>query len=155
MVPLRAGPVFAAAVNRTVPFPVPAAPSVTEIHGALLVAVQLQPAAVCTSNDPDPPFRGTFVLPDDSAKEHPCPCVTVKVRPAIVSAPERGGPPDAATLNRTVPLPDPLAPDVIVTQSTALEAFHPHPSPADTVTVPVPPPASTDWLSGEIEYVQP
>jgi hypothetical protein len=47
-VPIRAGESFASAVNVTVPVPLPALPVVTWIHGALLIAVQVQPAAVVT-----------------------------------------------------------------------------------------------------------
>jgi hypothetical protein len=55
MVPLRAAPVFKAAVNATVPFPVPAAPLVTVIHASLLAAVQPHAFAVVTLIFPDPP----------------------------------------------------------------------------------------------------
>jgi hypothetical protein len=47
-VPVRAGPVFGSTLNRTEPFPLPLAPDVMLIHGALLVAVHVQPPVVDT-----------------------------------------------------------------------------------------------------------
>ncbi len=66
-----------AALNDTVPLPVPVALPGTAIHSALLVAVQVQ--AVCTPNDPAPPTA-------DSVAESGCrvmeqtaaPCVTAR-----------------------------------------------------------------------------
>ena len=50
MVPVRAGPVFAATVKLTDPVPVPAAPAVIVIHdGALLTAVHAHVAPVVTA----------------------------------------------------------------------------------------------------------
>jgi hypothetical protein len=46
---------LAAAVNATVPAPLPVAPDVTVSHAALLVAVQLQPSPPVTATDPVPP----------------------------------------------------------------------------------------------------
>jgi len=59
-VPVRSAPVFASTVNATGPFPLPVAPDVTAIHGALLVAVHVQPAAVVTFEFPVPPDAGTL-----------------------------------------------------------------------------------------------
>ena len=60
-VPLRALPVFAAAVKATVPLPVPDAPLVTVSHGALAVAVHVQlPADAVTAIVPAPPLSATF-----------------------------------------------------------------------------------------------
>ena len=56
MTPDRAAPVFAATLNATVPAPVPEAPALMVIHGALVVAVQLHVAAdAVTATDPVPP----------------------------------------------------------------------------------------------------
>ena len=55
----------------------------------------------------------------------------------------------AATLNATVPVPEPLAPLVIVIQPTLLEAVHAQPPGLVTVNEPVPPPATTDSETGE------
>jgi hypothetical protein len=51
----------------------------------------------------------------------------------------------------TVPLPDPLAPELIVIQFALLDAVQLHPLPAFTFTLPVPPVASNDALDVESE----
>ena len=82
-------------------------------------------------------------------------CVTVKVIPAIISAPMRDVPAVLpATLNVTFPLPVPVAPVVTVIHVVLLTAVHEQPPGAVTVVLPVPPPATTDWLAGEIVSVQ-
>jgi hypothetical protein len=65
--------------------------------------------------------------------------------------PVRAVPPFAATLNETVPLPDPEAPAVSVIQSAFVTAVHAQPSPAVTATVPVPPADATGCDAGAIE----
>ena len=55
MVPVRAAPVFAAAVKLMVPFPEPLLLVVIQL--ALLTAVQAQPVEVVTPNDPLPPLE--------------------------------------------------------------------------------------------------
>jgi hypothetical protein len=50
----------------------------------------------------------------------------------------------AATLKVTVPLPEPLAPAVTVSQVALLVAVHAHPLDVVTVNEPVPPSDSTD-----------
>ena len=47
--------VFAATVNDTDPFPLPAAAPEKVIQGAPLVAVHAHPPGAVTLNDPDPP----------------------------------------------------------------------------------------------------
>ena len=60
MVPLRAPPVFAAALKPTLPLPLPDAPEVTVIQsGALDVAVHAHAASVVTATDPVPPAGST------------------------------------------------------------------------------------------------
>ena len=60
---LRAEPVaLAAALNVTVPLPVPAAPLVTDSHGAVDTAVHPQAAVVVTANDPVPPATGVVCV---------------------------------------------------------------------------------------------
>jgi hypothetical protein len=54
-VPERAMPVLAATLNDTGPGPVPVSPPVTDIHAALLAAVQAQPAPAVTVLLPVPP----------------------------------------------------------------------------------------------------
>jgi hypothetical protein len=114
MVPVRCEPGFAAAVKRTVPFPLPVAPLAIVSQLALLFAVQAQPSPVLTSNDADEPPAAADADVEESENEHPCPWLIVNVKPAIVSAPERPGPFVDATEKFTVPLPVPLPPDVIV-----------------------------------------
>jgi hypothetical protein len=80
--------------------------------------------------------------------------LTVNVRPAIVIVPERAPPFVDAAVNLTVPLPDPLLPDVTVSHGASLVAVQSQPFPAVTVTVPLPPPAGTFVLVGEIENEQ-
>jgi len=58
-VPIRDPPVLAAHVNATVPGPEPLPPEVTVIQDALLVAVQLQAAAVVTVAESLPPPPAT------------------------------------------------------------------------------------------------
>jgi hypothetical protein len=81
--------------------------------------------------------------------------VTVNVEPAIVSVPVRLVVDVlAATLNPTVPGPEPDAPLLTVIHDALLVALHPHPVPAVTVLVPVPPAAANVELLGEMLYVQ-
>ena len=79
-------------------------------------------------------------------------CVTVNVWPPAVIVPVRDVVAEfGATLNVTVPFPDPLAPPVTVIQPTPLAAVHAQPLPLVTVNEPVPPPATTDSETGEME----
>ena len=73
----------------------------------------------------------------------------------MVSVAERGPPVVAAALYCTVPLPDPLAPALMVSHEALLEAVQAHPDPAVTATLPVPPAAATLALVGAIEKLQP
>ena len=81
--------------------------------------------------------------------------VTVKVCPAAVIVPARCGPALAATEKFTTPLPEPLAPELIVIQESLLAAVHAHPVVVVTLTLPVPPGAAKLWLVGLIENEQP
>ena len=81
--------------------------------------------------------------------------MTVNVWPAIVIVPERDPPVVEAAVNRTVPLPDPFAPDVTESHEALLVAVQSQPFPAVTATVPLPPPAATLVLVGAIENEQP
>ncbi len=60
MVPLRPVPRFGSTANATDPLPVPDAPEVTVIHGALETAVHEHVAPVVTATDPVPPATATF-----------------------------------------------------------------------------------------------
>lgn len=59
IVPVRAAPVFAAALKRTDPLPLPLAPAVTVIHAAFDTAVHAQPGPAVTAIVPVPPAAGT------------------------------------------------------------------------------------------------
>jgi hypothetical protein len=148
---------FIAAENATVPFPVPLAPLVIVNQLAPLVAVQLQPAAPVTADVPVPPPNATdWLVGEMLTLQLPAAWFTVKVRPAIVRVPLRADDVGfAAPLNPTVPLPDPLAPLVTVSQPALLVAAQAQPANAVTVLEPVPPAAAIDWLVGEIVNVQP
>jgi hypothetical protein len=63
MASLRLAPALAAAVNATVPLPLPLAPDVIVIHVALVTAVHVHPTGADTLNEPLPPAGGT-VVPD-------------------------------------------------------------------------------------------
>jgi hypothetical protein len=71
MAPLRAGPLFAATVNRTVPSPVTFAGEVIVIQDTALAALHAQPAAVCTVKEPCPPASSNLVAVDESVYAHP------------------------------------------------------------------------------------
>lgn len=152
-VPVRPDPVFAATPKVTVPLPDPVAPPVIVIHDALLEAVQLQPVAAVTLLLPLPaaPVKDCDVGEIDGEQDAAA-CVTVNVAPAIVNVPvllEAAG--FAATLNVTVPFPDPGVPPVIVIQDVLLVAVQLQPVAAVTLLLPVPADALNDWPVGEID----
>src|SRR5436190_15555017 len=128
------------------PLPMPLAPAVMTIHGALLTAVHRQAAAAATVTVPRAPALGTTfivgaIVPLQSAPDW----ISSNERPAIVSVPARGwrlGLP--ATAYATALLPMPLLPDEMDAHDTLLFADHAHPSGAETCTVPdwAPPPSA-------------
>jgi hypothetical protein len=145
---------FMATLNVTVPPPDPLAPPVTTIQLTLLDALHAQPPAVVTVNEPVPPADGIDCDAGAIEYAHGCAasCMTVKVCPPTLIVPVRWVVPAlAATLNVTVPLPDPEAPLEMVIQLTLLAAVHAHPPEADTVNEPLPPPDATDCDVGAIE----
>lgn len=80
--------------------------------------------------------------------------MTVTVWFATVNVPVRASPMFAATLIATVPLPVPLAPEVIDNQDALVVAVHVHPAAAVTAIGPAAPPAApVDKVVGLIEYV--
>jgi hypothetical protein len=81
--------------------------------------------------------------------------LTVKVCPATVSVPERGPPVVDEARNCTLPVPDPLAPDVIVSHASLLVAVHAQPLPVVTSTLPVPPEEARLVLVADRENAQP
>lgn len=149
-VPDRVPPVFAATFTLTEPLPLPLAPLAIVSHGALLVAVQVQPAAVDTATfTPFAPAAGTDWLvglmltvhdvPDDPA------WLTVNVVPPILMLPMRPVVDEfAATLKPREAFPLPLAGDVSVIHGTRLLAVHGHPEAAVIATDPEPPADAID-----------
>ena len=122
--------VFAAIEKATVPFPEPLAPDVMVSQEALLVAVQAQPAVVVTVALLEPALAAGFseVGVTENAQTPAPAWVTVTVCPAMVNVPVRGDVTVLAAMEKaTVPLPFPLAPDVIVSQASLLVAVQAQP----------------------------
>lgn len=78
----------------------------------------------------------------------------VNVWPPAAMLPERLAPEFAATVNATVPLPVPAAPEVIVIHDAVGTAVHAHPLAVVTVKLPEPPAAGTVAPCGFSVYVQ-
>ena len=149
--------VFAAIEKATVPFPEPLAPDVMVSQEALLVAVQAQPAVVVTVALLEPALAAGFseVGVTENAQTPAPAWVTVTVCPAMVNVPVRGDVTVLAAMEKaTVPLPLPVAPDVIVSQASLLVAVQAQP--LGDVTVALPDPAVAAGFSdvGETENVQ-
>jgi uncharacterized protein YhhL (DUF1145 family) len=144
--------VFAAAVKVTVPLPVPFDPAVTVTQLAPLVAVHAHPVVVVTATLPVPPAAANAWFDAEMLNAQPAAaCVTVKLRPAIVSVAVRAVVVVfAATLKLTVPFADPLDPAVTVTQLARLVAVHGQPVIVVTATLPVPPAAANACVDGEM-----
>jgi hypothetical protein len=145
-VPLRAPATFTAALNPTVPLPVPVAPDVMVSHGTLLLAVHAHALVVVTVTVPVPPSTGMFWLVGEIAYVHgatKAAWFTVNVWPAIATVPVRAPPLFAAMLRPTEPSPVPVAPEVTVIHGAPLVAVHAQAAAVVTVTVVVLAPAST------------
>src|SRR6187431_905569 len=98
-VPVRFLPLVDPTLYRTVPLPLPDAPSVIVIHESLLIAVQVQPAPAETATGaPGPPCSSISCPVGLIEYVQPEACVTVNVCPAIVSVPVLAVPVLAATL---------------------------------------------------------
>ena len=78
----------------------------------------------------------------------------MNVWPPAAMLPDRLAPEFAATVNATVPLPLPAAPEVIVIHDAVGTAVQAHPRAAVTVKVPEPPAAGTVAPPGLSVYVQ-
>jgi hypothetical protein len=132
--------VLAAALNATVPEPVPLPPDVTVNHDALLLAVHAQPfVAVIVTEPAPPPDVIDRLVGDNVYEQESAACVTVNVPPAIVIVPVRG---DcvvfAPILNVTVADPLAVAPLVIVSHCVLLEEVQVQPAGLVTLTLPLP-----------------
>jgi hypothetical protein len=126
IVPLRGPPVLPAALNATVPLPVPDAAPVIEIQDAFAVADQLQPAPAVTLIEPLPPPDAIDASDGERLYVHagagggdggrggggdaPASAwVTVTGWSAIATDAVRAGPPFASTVSFTAALPEPVA----------------------------------------------
>jgi len=136
--PLRSPPVLAAAENVVVPGPVPEPPPVIAIHGALVVAVHghVESDGV-TAKPPVPPAVATDCVEGETLNVQEggggggggggaAPWLIVNACPPIVTVPLRAAPLLAAALTVTLPLPVPLAADVIVIHGAFDVAVHAH-----------------------------
>jgi hypothetical protein len=142
MWPVRTSPGFAATLKRTLAVPVPLDGCETEIHGESLTASHAQALLLAVIvNEPFAPAAGTFALDADSENVQPLLCVIAYGCPPIESVALRCGPLFAATVYCTVPLPEPLAPLVIVIHDTGDDALHGQPELLVTFTLPGPPEA--------------
>ena len=136
--PLRSPPLLAAAENVVVPGPVPEPPPVIAIHGALVVAVHghVESDGV-TAKPPVPPAVATDCVEGETLNVQvggggggggggAAPWLIVNACPPIVTVPLRAAPLLAAALTVTLPLPVPLAADVIVIHGAFDVAVHAH-----------------------------
>ena len=137
------------------PLPEPLPPLVIVIQDAPLVAVHVQAAGSVTATVPVAPLEPTFADTGAIVAEHVTPAwLTVNVSPPIVNVPVRAARLGlAATVNATVPSPDPLPPDVMEIQDAADVAFHVQPASVSTLTLLLVAAAGTDVLTGEIANV--
>lgn len=117
---------------------------------ALLDAFQEQPIGIVTPTLPVVEAAVTDRLVGESVPLHAAPAwFTVKGCPPIVMTPERGDDDGfAPTLYDTVPLPDPLDPDVIVSHVAFVDAVQLQPCGSETATLPVPVDAPTETFAG-------
>ena len=153
-VPLRAGPLFEATENVTLPLPLPLAGDVTVIHDALLVAVHPHPPEAVTVTEvfvePAAAVENVVGLTPD---EHAAAWDTVTVCPATVSVPLRAAPVFAAALKPTEPSPVPPAPVVMDSHVALLTAVQTQPVCVSmAIGVAAPPAEVTDVVSGVTAY---
>jgi hypothetical protein len=130
---------FASAANVTTPAPEPVPPDVTASHASFAVAVQPHPAPALTETVPDEAAAARECAVGVAANVHGAPAWEMAmVWPATVIDPLRTDEDVfAATLKAAVPLPVPVAPDVIVNHELALVTVHAHPAVPVTATLPV------------------
>lgn len=153
---VRAGPLLARTAKRILADPVPDRVLVDiDIQVELSDAVHAHPSVVSSSNSTCRPSFSTFALVGSSLNVQPVPWLTVKVRPAIVSEPDRDGPDVACASKLTVPFPLPLSPERINNHCALLDAVHAQPGGAVTATLPLPPAGGSDCVWGAMLNVQP
>jgi hypothetical protein len=154
-VPLRAGPVVAAAAYWTSPLPLPLEPDEIVSHGALLDAVQPQPFPALTVTLPLDPAEGGVADSGEIVNAHPGDCVMATRCPAMVTLPERAGPEVDVTPTVTVPSPVPDDRPCSVIQSSLAVDCHSHSRFAATLKESVPPEAPTCPEEGWTTYAHP
>lgn len=152
IVPLRAAPLLAAALNAIDPLPVPDEALVIVIHEGTDVAAQTQPLPADTLVEPVPPRAGTSTEVGESRYvQGAAASEMVNVCPAMTAVPVRAEPEFAAAVSLTVPLPVPDAPEETVIHDACEAALHAQALPAETLTLVVPPDAPIASLPGLIE----
>jgi hypothetical protein len=125
IVPFRPGPVVAAAVNCTSPFPLPLAPEVIVSHGTWLAAVQLHPGPAVTATFAGDAAEGSAAEVGAIVYAHPSDWMTLTFCPAIVIVALREGVADGGTSNETVPFPCPLGVRIWI-HSASAATVHEH-----------------------------
>src|SRR5919198_6356983 len=125
---------FGATVSCASPAPLPLAPAVMVIHAGPPTEDHVQPALVSTRIGFVPPGAPTLRLAGLTENLQPGDCVTVTVRPAIVSVPVLVGPSVGATRTPTTPGPLPLFPLVTMSHAARLSAVQAQPGGAVTTT---------------------
>lgn len=132
---VRSAPALAVTCAMTVPLPLPGAPLVIVANGALLEAVQLQPAP-CTFVTliaiVAPPEATLMVLgetPKPQAKSEGAAWETITVWLAMVTVPDRPPPLFADAATTTVPLPVPEPPLLMLRKSLVAAAVQVQPDP--------------------------
>lgn len=159
MLPVRAVVVvFGATEYVSVPLSVPLPPLAIVIQLSLLTADHAQALVVVTVTLPDPPSADIVCAVGATVYVHgvdAAASVTVTVRPATVTVPDRG---DVvrfwAMLSETLPLPVPVAPVATAIQPTLLVAVQVQALPDVTLIVAVPPVSDSEIAVGETEYEQ-
>jgi hypothetical protein len=125
IVPLRAGPTFAAVDTDTVALPLPDAALVSVIHAALLAAVHEHQLPIASVVVVAPPSALTVCAAGEMAAAHDAASwETVTVCPAIVPEPVRAGPLLAAAVRVTVPDPVPDDPLETLSHGSLVDAAH-------------------------------
>jgi hypothetical protein len=142
-VPARDGPELDWNSTFVLPFPLPLAPAVMANHEAVVVAVQVQPAAAVTATCIAPAGVGTFCETGVIEYAQAPPWLIVNARPAMVTVPARPAAVFGSIASCTDPSPLPVAPDVTRIHGALLVDVHAHPPCDVTATVAVPPPEPT------------
>jgi hypothetical protein len=128
--------------------PLPLWPSVIVMKPAFDVAVQAHALGAVTLTECVPPSSSKLREDGSIAKVHSPAWFTVSVWPPTDKVPVRAGPVFAATVKATEPLPLPVAPAVIVSHGSLLDAVHEQPAGAETVVLAALAVAGTDWIVG-------